>query len=438
MRRPSIAWFSPLPPLHTEIGNHTARIAPALARHAEVTLWTTQAEWDPALEDVCAVRRWDPDRPDWPALNAADVGIYNIGNSSTFHADILRLSQTVPGVVILHDTRLQHLCRLSLPRAAYADAMQRFYGEAGAAAVEALEAGRTTETELAGRLPLDVLATEQALAVILHNPADAAFVREGTPAPVEVLPLPFRPAPQAPAPARGPDDRLRLILFGFIGRNRRIDSVLDALQALPAEERRAFRLDVYGVPWDEAALRRMIADRALHDTVTLHGYVPEAELDAAIHAADMAFNLRWPSMGEASASQLRLWSAACPTLVTNTGWYATLPRDTVIPVSPDVEAATIAWHLRMLKADPAPYRAVGEAGRRWLAEHHDPDAYAAGIVAVAERAAMAPHATARLVGERLGRALAALPEGARTAIDINHTARTLSRPWSDQGPATQP
>ena len=36
--------FSPLPPVRSEIGNHTLVVARALLERAEVTLWTPQAE----------------------------------------------------------------------------------------------------------------------------------------------------------------------------------------------------------------------------------------------------------------------------------------------------------------------------------------------------------------------------------------------------------
>ena len=55
----------------------------------------------------------------------------------------------------------------------------------------------------------------------------------------------------------------------------------------------------------------------LRERVTFHGYVSEAELEAALDDADLAVNLRYPTMGEASGSQLRIWDHALPSLVTH-------------------------------------------------------------------------------------------------------------------------
>ena len=69
----------------------------------------------------------------------------------------------------------------------------------------------------------------------------------------------------------------RLITFGYIGRNRRLDAVLKALAELP--ERDQLQLDVYGNILDEEKqLRARIRSLDLKKQVTLHGFAPEAKL----------------------------------------------------------------------------------------------------------------------------------------------------------------
>ena len=43
-------WFSPLEPARTAIAHYTTHVLPELAAASEVTLWTDQKQWDPALE----------------------------------------------------------------------------------------------------------------------------------------------------------------------------------------------------------------------------------------------------------------------------------------------------------------------------------------------------------------------------------------------------
>src|SRR5579859_1494447 len=100
-------WFSPLLPARSGIANFTSHLMPALAARAEVTLWTDQAEWDSALETHARVRRYEGESIPWPDVNQAEMSVYHLGNNPTFHHSIWQLSRKHPGIVVLHDLRLQ-------------------------------------------------------------------------------------------------------------------------------------------------------------------------------------------------------------------------------------------------------------------------------------------------------------------------------------------
>src|SRR5258708_1016141 len=125
-------WFCPVPPSQTEIANYSVRLLPVLRRHADITLWTDQPEWDSTLEHQAEVRRYDPQSPPWTEMNRADLNIYHIGNNHPFHGAIWKVSCCCPGLVILHDFRLQHLfAGLYLDageRDKYLSQLVRYYG----------------------------------------------------------------------------------------------------------------------------------------------------------------------------------------------------------------------------------------------------------------------------------------------------------------------
>ena len=89
-------------------------------------------------------------------------------------------------------------------------------------------------------------------------------------------------------------------------------------------------------------------------------------MEQKLSTADLAINLRYPSMGEASGSQLQFWDYGLPTLVTRTGWYASLPEGTTAFVRPEHEVEDMQAHLRAFLADPSAFRAMGERGRQSL------------------------------------------------------------------------
>ena len=181
-------------------------------------------------------------------------------------------------------------------------------------------------------------------------------------------------------PDRGPPNgTLRLVVFGFLGPNRRLGPILDVIAGLSNPD---FLLDIYGALEEPEPIDAQIARLGLVGRVRRHGFVPQAELQAALARADCAINLRFPSMGEASASQLRIWDAALPSIVTRTGWYATLPDDAVFFVEPEREAETLSAHLEALRRDPTRFRQAGRRGRALLEQRHTPAGYAEALLGV--------------------------------------------------------
>ena len=146
-----------------------------------------------------------------------------------------------------------------------------------------------------------------------------------------------------------------------------------------------------------------IEELGLQDVVTLHGFVPAEDLEAALASAHLAINLRFPTMGEASVSQLQIWDHALPSLVTRVGWYATLPQETVAFVRPEHEIIDIQAHLRAFLDDPGRYAQMGEDGRRYLQTYHTPGAYVQAIIdAVRDAEAFRPDAMAHDMARRVG------------------------------------
>jgi glycosyltransferase involved in cell wall biosynthesis len=216
--------------------------------------------------------------------------------------------------------------------------------------------------------------------------------------------LPFAAGPiQKQSAAKQDGARYRLIVFGYIGRNRRLEAVLQALAELP--ERAQFHLDVYGDILDgEEQVRARLRALDLKRQVTLHGFTSEAKLDQALSKAHLAINLRNPTMGEASGSQLRIWAHGLPSLVSKVGWYASLPAEAVAFVRADAnEVADIQEKLRAFLANSGAFAKMGERGRRELEEQHTCEQYARTIVEMARRStAFRARAASLKLAERAG------------------------------------
>lgn len=379
-----INWFSPLAPMSSDIGHFSHRIRSDLERRAECRIFPDVAGC-PGAHEQRATRDAGAQ-----LLNESDFDVYNFGNNVDFHADAWILSLVRGGLTILHDLSYQHFFgMLFIERKArpdvYSAVMQAYYGERGRDAARARIEGTATAIELAAEFPLTALAASGGCDVIHHYGSDMPE-SERIPGPCRYLPLPY------PCSDGSPDRVLerrrirkhrRIVMFGYMGENRRIDLVLKALARVSAKAR--IRLDIYGLVPRELGIEHLVPELGLGRIVKFHGFVGERELDAALLDADLAINLRNPSMGEASGSQLRIWDNCLASVVTNHMWYATLPPGTVFPVEPEAEEVGLIRHMERIVTDPEPYWEAGMRGRRTLEQHHAPGEYVGRLWEILER-----------------------------------------------------
>jgi hypothetical protein len=389
-----INWFSPLPPIRSGIAAVSDALIPAFNKYAEVTYWTDQEQWEPRIHREIEVRRFDAQKPPTAELNSADLNFYNIGNHRLYHQGIWLVSRQHCGIVVLHDLCLHHffagiyLDSWNDP-AAYRAVMQRLYGRDGHAAAVRLcnEGAAAVIDEIAPLFPLTALALENALGAIVHSAVDRNAWAEQRSLPSIALSLPNvsrREAPPPDAAKRSAHPPYRMIIFGFLGSNRRLGPLLEAWAGIP--ERSAFRLRICGEVENSAQIEARIHKLGLDGLAEMTGYLSDEALDRELRHADLAVNLRYPTMGEASASQLKLWEYSLPTLVTKIGWYAGLPPETVAFVRPEQEIDDIRTHLLAFLNKPQGFAEMGRQGWCKLKRDHGPEAYVRSLVGLADNA----------------------------------------------------
>jgi glycosyltransferase involved in cell wall biosynthesis len=378
-----IHWFSPLTPTPTDIAHFTHRLLPALSRKAEIVLWTDQPHWYASLNRLAAVHRFDPGNLNWAELNRADAAFYNMGNDARFHAAIWKVARRYPGFVIMHDVFMHdsvwfhHHKRND--RSGYLNLMQSLYGASGRRDGEFYWDGALSIEQMGRMYTCAPFILSSALGAIVHSRAAQRTLRREVDVPVARLSLPY-PARSEPASHSGPPP-WKLIVFGYLGGNRCLDRILTAIHSL--ENRHLFRLHIYGQIHDPAPVTGQIARLQLESLVSLHGFVPEVELNRALASAHLAINLRFPTKGEASGSQLRIWSHALPSIVARIGWYAELPDDTAAFVRPEAMIEDLRARLEEYAAAPGRFAGFGPKGYQYLLANHSPEQYARAILEMA-------------------------------------------------------
>lgn len=389
MKRLNINWFSPLPPAPTGISSHyTVPLLPPLARECRLTLWSDQASVDPGIERIAPVRRYSAGDLSPRDFGPDTINVYQVGNNQ-MHANIYAVARRFPGIVIVHDPNLFDLfyymcCSRFIMPAEFREALQIAHGAIGRRAGE-LFFGSASLAELGQWFPMTRAALTAAFAVVVHSREMYVMLAASDRWAVRYLPLAYPEHEVKLRPRKDLVACLRLVAFGYFGTNRRIEELLRAIAAFPARDR--VRLDIYGQDLTGSIISEAIGRLGLGGQVRMHGYVDDDVLDAALDEADLAINLRFPTKGEASGSQLRIWQHALPSINTPVGWYAEQPAGSMAYVRPQHEVADLQEHFAAFLKDPAPFARIGEAGRKVYIENHRPEAYAKNLLHFCTQAA---------------------------------------------------
>ena len=398
-----VAYYSPLPPERTGIADYSALLLPELQRRIEVQV-------------VRRGRRWP--------LRGADVSLYHIGNNPDAHGWIVAALRRRRGVVVLHDFVLHHLIAgLTVGRGdetGYLDAMQRDSGVVGRLVAHGVIDGiipPVWETR-PQEFPLVDEVLDHADGVIVHSHFVEHRVRQsGFRGPVWRIPMPAWTEPDEPRrfelPRRAsvvigcfgnlnPAKRAPQLLQAFVEVRRRHP---DALLVLAGGISSRYDLELQA---EEHGLR-------LGESVVHIGYLEEEEIRPLLATCDILVSLRWPTMGETSASVIRGLAAGRPVVVSDVGWFSELPDQVAakVPVGPG-EVETLSAFLGALASDEELRRTMGRAAAEYARQEHDLDRAADRYVAALEEAAGGP-----AVREELAEELA------RSAWEVGIDARNV-------------
>ncbi|MBX9599819.1 MAG: hypothetical protein K2X35_02405 [Bryobacteraceae bacterium] len=358
----TLGYFAPLPPAPTGV-----------ADYAEALLGELRKLGDVAVNEP------------------GDVALYHAGNNR-LHASIYRLAIGTPGVVLLHDAVLTHLLLGVLPEAEWIEEFVYNYGEWNRALACDLwrnRAGAAADPRYF-RYPMLKRLVRASRAVIVHNPAAAARVRDHHPAAVIHQVNHFFAAPPPPdsegvreSLAIGPRTFLAGV-FGHLRESKRLPSVLRAVQR--CRERGG---DIALLLAGEIAspdLLRSVQPWLAETWVRRTGFLSEADFWRHAAAVDACVNLRYPGAGETSGIGVRLMGIGKPVIATTGDEVASIPDAALLRVAPGAaEIDELSDLLLWLAGSPAATKRIGDSARDWIASECNIQAAASRIWQIATK-----------------------------------------------------
>ncbi|MBK5293056.1 MAG: glycosyltransferase [Acidobacteriia bacterium] len=346
-----IGFHSPLPPARTGVAGYSAALLRALARRADV--------------------RANP-------AQSCDVELYHTGNNQLHHS-IYHRALARPGVVVLHDAVLQHFFLGSCDEKAYVEEFVHNYGEWNRELAGRLwrDRARSAQAEEYFRYPMLRRLAENALAVVVHNPAAAALVKaHANRTPVVEIPHLF----EEPGLARAADvenwrrplgpDAFVFGVFGHLRESKRISNILRVFAGLRSQHPWVWLL-VAG-PMASSDLRRTVEPMLRQPGILRVDYLPEEQFWLHAAAVDVCINLRYPPAGETSGIAIRLMGIGKPVVLTAGQETVRLPETSCIRVEAGLaEEEMLAAYMLWLSHNRVAARQIGQAGRAHILRHHN-------------------------------------------------------------------
>ena len=366
LKRLRIAYFSPLPPERSGIADYSRELLPHLARYVQVTLYAAKPDAvDETLRAHFPVRGLD----DFPqAYQHFDLALYHMGNS-VYHESFFPLMIRFPGVVVLHDYSIHHfIFNRTIGRgdfAGYAREMGYALGKEGVTMAQAIRQGQMLPPVVDVALNDRVL--DASLGLFVHSTYVADRVRrQGYERPLQVVQALIERRPGASRREELPltKDNVLFGSFGLITEHKQIELALRAFQRLRATVPGAHYLLV-GEALPDVELESIIERLELTEVVHHIGYAPD--LDSFVdwlNTADVVINLRYPTVGETSATALRAMAAGRALIVFDHGWYSEIPDEAAIKVTAMDEDALLRAMIQLAQS-PELRRQMGEAGESY-------------------------------------------------------------------------
>ena len=166
-------------------------------------------------------------------LTDADIVVYQIGNSYEYHRGVLEWIDRVPGIICLHDFFVGHLFYewAKDHREEAVRVLGHWYGGEVAGRYFLIDSSEQFIETTSKIAPMTEWICSKGLAVATHSAWDCERVLRSCPGPVFVTPLafelPISDLSDKKKSEEGP--RFKILTFGHINKNKRVDSVIRAL-----------------------------------------------------------------------------------------------------------------------------------------------------------------------------------------------------------------
>ncbi len=380
MRRPKLAYISPLPPERSGISDYSAELLPFLAHYYEIDVIVSQElVSNPWITANCHIRKVD-----WFLDHGLqyDRVLYHFGNSP-FHQHMITLLNKIPGVVVLHDFFLSTIeGHFDEQLDKQNRMMKELYYSHGYTAIKELFQ-TIDKNELMANYPCNLSVLQRALGIIVHSNYSRSLANKWYP----LLDLDLRTIPLTRIPVHNVDriaarqalnlqkDDYVVCSFGLLGPTKLNHRLLHSWLRSHLVEREncvlIFVGENHGGTYGQELLET-IRQRGLGKRIRITGWVDTRNYNNYLAAADVGVQLRTLSRGETSAAVLDCMNYGLPTIVNANSSMTDLPEEGVWKLPDEFEDKHLIQALETLWSDELKRKLLSKRAQEIIQTYHTP------------------------------------------------------------------
>lgn len=340
-----IAYFSPLNPQKSGISDFSEELILELCKWCEIEIFTSNVDISNSeIKNKINVHLIG-DYYNENVRDKFDLAVFHVGNNYQFHKEIVECFMKFGGVLELHDIALHHyLAEETVVQGKhneYMQIMQYCHGKKGKTRAEAFLSGRKEAPWEKESLEYMVnkRLIDRADGIIVHSEFAKQMIRGiRRNVPLYVIELHASEIKKYTKDEKDeikeklglPKNCLIMGAFGYASKEKRIVQILEALKQY-CKYNKQFHFAIVGKVAG-IDIETILEMYGLQDKVTITGFVDLELFKEYMIACDIAFNLRYPTQGESSASLARLLGMGKAVFVTNVGTFMEYPDDVVMKV----------------------------------------------------------------------------------------------------------
>lgn len=380
--KPQLAYFSPLNPQSSGISDYSEELLFYLRDYFDITIFVKG--YKPNNEFIINTFKVVDVDNHMDEMNYFEKRIYHIGNNE-LHGWIIDTLEKYPGFVVLHDLNLfgfyVYSTYLKGHKEKFIHELIYNNGEQAVSAIRGLVESQTIPESQ--QFPLSNRVVDLSNGVIVHSNwvKDSLLLNNNYQGPIEVIPLgtifESSNVDSAALISRknswNNNNEFKIGVFGNVIPNKRIEVIIKTISRL-LETNNEVHLFIIGHAEGnyKKELVNLIDSLKLKKKVTFIDSPDLEDFKRYIKESNLCINLRWPTMGETSATLVRALSYGVPCIVSNAGSYAEYPDDCVWKVDVDeYEEELLLAYLIELINNPTVRNEMSSNAKRFIKETND-------------------------------------------------------------------